>query len=310
MVSHGRASIPQPPYSADLLADLHADNVAPDVAAQLWPLVRKDPDAQAILAALDRVTEELRAMRYDAPPIPDDVASFLDRVLEVPGAKPAQVLQLPRRSPLAADLTAVETFPPTAGAGANGRHHAAESSPAPGGDADPEDADASRTPLVSPDATSAPQPDITVPHTSHAATPLATPDAAPTADLRHRPTAPRKTSGTAPSAEPQMPGENVVLLSSYRKRRGWLLAGGAVAAAAAVVAVAFTWQPTTEGTPVAAPPTSAAGPQHLDASLPASDLLAVMGTNAVDDDWSREVRAAANDTLTDAANPKATTPRR
>ena len=61
MVSHGRASIPQPPYSADLLADLHADNVAPDVAAQLWPLVRKDPDAQAILATLDadRIAEQL-----------------------------------------------------------------------------------------------------------------------------------------------------------------------------------------------------------------------------------------------------------
>src|SRR4051794_41021388 len=77
-------AVPQPPYSTDLLADLHADNMPAEVSEQLWPVVRRDPEAIRFLHSLDDVTAELRALGLDERiihPIPTEVAARLDRVL-------------------------------------------------------------------------------------------------------------------------------------------------------------------------------------------------------------------------------------
>ncbi|MCX4096513.1 hypothetical protein [Nocardia sp. alder85J] len=78
-------SVPQPPYSADLLADLHADNLAPDVSDRLWPLVRDDPEAERFLRSLDDVSHELHRLGADPlvlHPMPTRVATRLDRMLD------------------------------------------------------------------------------------------------------------------------------------------------------------------------------------------------------------------------------------
>ncbi|WP_216892009.1 hypothetical protein [Nocardia alni] len=78
-------SAPQPPFSTDLLADLHADNVAPDLSEQLWPQVRRDPEALRFLRSLDDVTAELRTLGQDSAvlhPMPAQVTERLDRLLD------------------------------------------------------------------------------------------------------------------------------------------------------------------------------------------------------------------------------------
>lgn len=70
------AALPAPPYSEDLLADLHAGVLPESVSDRLWPLVRKDPQAMAVIDALDRVTDQLGALGRDhsvSTPIPADV---------------------------------------------------------------------------------------------------------------------------------------------------------------------------------------------------------------------------------------------
>ncbi|WP_227979020.1 hypothetical protein [Nocardia spumae] len=78
-------SVPRPPFSTDLLADLHADNVPPDEAEALWPQVRQDPEAVDFLHSLDSVTAELRALSLDdhiLHPMPTEVAARLDALLD------------------------------------------------------------------------------------------------------------------------------------------------------------------------------------------------------------------------------------
>ncbi|MEV5648005.1 hypothetical protein AB0L57_07125 [Nocardia sp. NPDC052254] len=78
-------SVPQPPFSTDLLADLHADNVPADQAEILWPQVRQDPEAVNFLHSLDGVTTHLRALSEDdriLHPIPTNVAARLDALLD------------------------------------------------------------------------------------------------------------------------------------------------------------------------------------------------------------------------------------
>ncbi|MFF0532279.1 hypothetical protein ACFYT3_28360 [Nocardia amikacinitolerans] len=73
-------SVPQPPFSPELLADLHADNVDPELGAQLWPAVRADSDAVRYLRSLDEVTTRLRTLRTDervVHPMPEDVSERL-----------------------------------------------------------------------------------------------------------------------------------------------------------------------------------------------------------------------------------------
>ncbi|MGW6443722.1 hypothetical protein [Lentzea sp. NPDC055074] len=78
-----------PPWSVDLIADLHAGVLPPEVAAQLRPRVEADPDAREVLQALDATLMDLRSL----PPIPmpDHVAARIDAALAAearPGIAP------------------------------------------------------------------------------------------------------------------------------------------------------------------------------------------------------------------------------
>jgi hypothetical protein len=76
----GRSGAPPgPAWSVDLLADLHAGVFDADMAARLRPQVESDPEANAVLAALDATRVDLASM----PPLrmPDAVAARLDAAL-------------------------------------------------------------------------------------------------------------------------------------------------------------------------------------------------------------------------------------
>lgn len=84
MASHGTDPLPTHPYSLELLADLHAGALPESVSAQLWPLVRQDPDAMDVLTALDAVTARLAAAgrgSAQGEPLPPEVAERIDRAL-------------------------------------------------------------------------------------------------------------------------------------------------------------------------------------------------------------------------------------
>ena len=84
MASHGTDPLPTHPYSLELLADLHAGALPESVSAQLWPLVRQDPDAMDVLTALDAVTARLAAAGRESAqgePLPPEVAERIDRAL-------------------------------------------------------------------------------------------------------------------------------------------------------------------------------------------------------------------------------------
>ncbi|XVV03837.1 anti-sigma factor family protein [Actinosynnema sp. CA-248983] len=68
-----------PPWSVDLLADLHAGVLDPQDEAELRAAVADDPEARDILAALDATVADLR----DLPPIPvpREVADRIDAAL-------------------------------------------------------------------------------------------------------------------------------------------------------------------------------------------------------------------------------------
>ncbi|CCF66304.1 hypothetical protein [Nocardia cyriacigeorgica] len=73
-------SVPQPPFSAELLADLHADNLSRELSEQLWPAVHGDPEAQRYLRSLDEVGAQLRALGRDdhiIHPMPEDLSAKL-----------------------------------------------------------------------------------------------------------------------------------------------------------------------------------------------------------------------------------------
>ncbi|MGC4960780.1 hypothetical protein [Gordonia sp. DT101] len=78
---------PQPPYSTDLLADLHADVLPPDVAEYMRSRITDDPDARAVLDALDRTTAQLRGAAVPSVPVPAEVASRTRQTLDEIGAE-------------------------------------------------------------------------------------------------------------------------------------------------------------------------------------------------------------------------------
>ncbi|WP_280468685.1 hypothetical protein [Nocardia cyriacigeorgica] len=97
-------SVPQPPFSAELLADLHADNLSREQSEQLWPAVHGDPEAQQYLRSLDEVSAQLRALGRDdriIHPMPDEVSARLWQWAEElgpaePDAEPtARITELP-----------------------------------------------------------------------------------------------------------------------------------------------------------------------------------------------------------------------
>ena len=81
-----------PPWSVDLIADLHAGVLPPEVAAQLRPRVEADAEAREILQALDATLADLEAL----PPIPmpDHVAARIDAALAAEARPVAPVVSL------------------------------------------------------------------------------------------------------------------------------------------------------------------------------------------------------------------------
>ena len=76
-------SLLDPPYSLELLADLHAGALEGGLAEQLWPRVVADPDAAAVLVALDDTVEQLHGMAALPPsvPMPAELAARIDELL-------------------------------------------------------------------------------------------------------------------------------------------------------------------------------------------------------------------------------------
>ncbi|MGI5222242.1 hypothetical protein [Nocardia sp. CA-290969] len=96
--------VPQPPFPAELLADLHAGNLDPELSARLWPAVRQDPEARRYLDSLDSLSESLAGMAGSdrvVRPMPGDIAARLEALAEalgsaavpVDGATPAESVE-------------------------------------------------------------------------------------------------------------------------------------------------------------------------------------------------------------------------
>jgi hypothetical protein len=94
--TRGTGAAPGPPWSVDVLADLHAGALDARQSAALWAQVNHDPEAQAVLAALDAVKRDLDAFG-DAPvePMPAHFAAKLDEAIaaEATRTRPATVQQ-------------------------------------------------------------------------------------------------------------------------------------------------------------------------------------------------------------------------
>lgn len=91
-----------PPWPVDVLADLHAGVLEPQVAQQLWPRVRQDPDAVAVLEALDATRAELSGLAAAPPiPMPARFAARLDAAIAAEAAHraPVQVAPPPPLAP-------------------------------------------------------------------------------------------------------------------------------------------------------------------------------------------------------------------
>lgn len=86
--SRGTGAASGPPWSVDVLADLHAGALDAKQSAALWAQVNRDPEAQAVLAALDGVRRDLDALG-DAPvePMPAHFAAQLDAAIAAEAAK-------------------------------------------------------------------------------------------------------------------------------------------------------------------------------------------------------------------------------
>ncbi|MBY4126902.1 hypothetical protein HQO83_00695 [Rhodococcus fascians] len=83
-MSSSTDSLPDAPYSPELLADLHADALPEHVSSRLWPLVRRDEESMRILAGLDAVSARLHEVGEDATgtlPIPLDVIERIERTI-------------------------------------------------------------------------------------------------------------------------------------------------------------------------------------------------------------------------------------
>ena len=85
--SRGIGGTVGPPWSVDVLADLHAGVLDDARAAELWPLVDADPEARAILDALDATQSDLASLAdAPAPPMPAEFAARLDAALAAEAA--------------------------------------------------------------------------------------------------------------------------------------------------------------------------------------------------------------------------------
>lgn len=104
-----------PPFSPQLIADLHAGMLPVSVAKELWPRAHADADSAAVLAALDATLADLHTLAGEVEPMPDLVAARLQQTLSVEPADltysattPSQITPTagPRRSARFATLAA------------------------------------------------------------------------------------------------------------------------------------------------------------------------------------------------------------
>jgi hypothetical protein len=94
--SRGIGGTVGPPWSVDVLADLHAGVLNDDRAAQLWPVVNADPEARAILDALDATQADLATLaEAPAPPMPAEFAARLDAALAAEAAAAFRTAEVP-----------------------------------------------------------------------------------------------------------------------------------------------------------------------------------------------------------------------
>ncbi|MEV4600299.1 hypothetical protein AB0K15_23215 [Amycolatopsis sp. NPDC049253] len=85
--SRGVGGTVGPPWSVDVLADLHAGVLDEHEAARLWPRVQADPEARAIIEALEATTADLAALADEpAPPMPAEFAARIDQALAAEAA--------------------------------------------------------------------------------------------------------------------------------------------------------------------------------------------------------------------------------
>lgn len=73
--------VPEPPYSVDVVADLHAGVYPDDIAEQLRPRVLSDPDSMAIWNALEATTDQLRDAGAESEPIPEHAQATVNATL-------------------------------------------------------------------------------------------------------------------------------------------------------------------------------------------------------------------------------------
>ncbi|TDV50809.1 hypothetical protein [Actinophytocola oryzae] len=99
--TRGPGAAPRQPWSVDVLADLHAGALDARQSAALWAQVNHDPDAQAVLAALDGVKRDLDLLG-DAPvePMPAHFAAQLDAAIAAEAAKTRPTSAPPGAAPV------------------------------------------------------------------------------------------------------------------------------------------------------------------------------------------------------------------
>ncbi|MFD9889618.1 hypothetical protein ACFWY9_09765 [Amycolatopsis sp. NPDC059027] len=97
--TRGIGGIVGPPWSVDVLADLHAGALDEQTSADLWPRVHADPDARAIIDALESTQSDLAALAT-APvePMPAEYAARIDAALAAESSA-RQAAQGPRQFP-------------------------------------------------------------------------------------------------------------------------------------------------------------------------------------------------------------------
>lgn len=78
---HAPRDVPEPPYSIEVVADLHAGVYPDELADLLRPQVLADPDSIAIWNALEATTDQLGGAPTESEALPDFAQARLDATL-------------------------------------------------------------------------------------------------------------------------------------------------------------------------------------------------------------------------------------
>ena len=122
-----------PPFSADVVADVHAGVYPEAVTVALRQRIAADPEAAAVLAALDATVADLASWHDPAPfPMPDGYAARLDAVIAAEAAARAGRVVTPGPSAPGASAPGTPAFGPLV-SGPVGTTSLSASAGAPGG---------------------------------------------------------------------------------------------------------------------------------------------------------------------------------